>query len=275
MPADGTDPLDPPSIAIAAATARDVKLPTFCAADAISWFQRAEVQFRLKCETSSTCMADHVLAALPEDVFPLISGWLTERDGADIQYDELKKHLLRKFVATPEERADKLLTLSHQPLGDQRPSIAFQEMKALTRLPAADGSTKTLDLLRILWLLRLPDDVRRGITNFSDISEDELTKLADSLQGANRGTSSRSAMAANDDEVPQPLTQEWTDEDAAAATPSQHRRWAQAPTKKPHFKQPPRGPPPRKATMDLCFYHSRFGHDARNCRAPCSWTKNL
>ena len=112
MPADGSDQLDPTSIALVAAAARDVKLPTFCAADAISWFQRAEVQFRLKREDSSTRKADHVLAALPEDVFPLISGWLTEQDGADIQYAELEQRLLQKFVATPEERADKLLTLS-------------------------------------------------------------------------------------------------------------------------------------------------------------------
>ena len=156
--------------------------------------------------TFSARKADYVLAALPEDVFPHISGYLTEQGNSNLHYEDVKKRLLQKFVASSEERADKLLALSRQPLGDQRPSIAFQEMKTLTMVPADDGMTQTLDLLRILWLLRLPDDVRRGITNFSNVSEDDLTKLADSLQGANRGATLRPAMAAAETRAQWPAT---------------------------------------------------------------------
>lgn len=145
---------DTTAVAIAAAT-KDIKLPAIYIADAVSWFQRAEVQFRLKRENCSTRMADHVLAALPEDIFPLILGWFADQEGAgaSIEYCALKQRLLQNFVCTTEGRADKLLTLSCQPIGDQRPSIAFQEMKALTRIPHDDGTVKTLDPLRILWFL--------------------------------------------------------------------------------------------------------------------------
>ena len=257
---------------LTAAAAREVKLPTFCAAEAVSWFQRAEIQFRIKRETSPARMADYVLAALPQDVFLLISSWLLEQ-GDRLEYDTLKRRLLQKFVATPEERATKLLELSRQPLGDQRPSVTFQEMKALTKVPQEDGTTQTLDLLWVLWLLRLPDDVRRGITDFSGTSEDELTKLADALQGADRRASARTAMAATHVETLPPL-EEPDDEDVAAAAPSQPRRWPQTNQRRPPPHQPPRGTPPRKAAPDSCFFHSRFGHDARNCRLPCSWAKN-
>ena len=125
---------------LTAAASREVKLPTFCAAKAVLWFQRAEIQFRIKRETSPARMADYVLGALPQDVFLLISSWLLEQ-GDRLDYDTLKRRLLQKFVATPEERATKLLVLSRQPLGDQRPSVAFQEMKALTKVPQEDGTT--------------------------------------------------------------------------------------------------------------------------------------
>ena len=139
---------DPDALLTAAAT-RDVKLPMFCAAETVSWFQRAEIQFRIKRETSHARMADYVLAALPQDIFLLISSWLLEQ-GDRLEYDKVKRRLLQKFVATPEERVTKLLALSRQPLGDQRPSVAFQEMKALTKVPQEEGTTQTLDLLRVL-----------------------------------------------------------------------------------------------------------------------------
>ena len=259
-------------VLLAAAAAREVKLPTFCAAEAVSWFQRAEIQFRIKQVRSHTRMADHVLAALPQDVFVFLSDWLAEQ-GDSVDYDQLKRRLLQEFVATPEQRANKLLALSRQPLGDLRASTAFREMRALTRMPQGDGTTQTLDLLRVLWLQRLPSDVRRGITEFSELSDDELVKLADALQEADRGASSRSAMAATDAGAPQPPEEPY-DEDVAAAAPSQPRRWSQTTQRRLPPRQPPRGTPPRKAAQGLCYFHSQFGHDARNCRLPCSWTKN-
>ena len=186
-------------------------------------------------------MADHVLAALPQDVFVFLSDWLAEQ-GDSVDYDQLKRRLLREFVATPEQRANKLLALSRQPLGDLRASTAFREMRALTRMPQGDGTTQTLDLLRVLWLQRLPSDVRRGITEFSELSDDELIKLADALQEADRGASSRSAMAATDAGAPQP-PEEPDDEDVAAAAPSQPKRWPQTTQRRLPPRQPPRGLP--------------------------------
>ena len=141
------------------------------------------------------------------------------------------------------------------------------------KVPQEDGTTQTVDLLRVLWLLQLPDDVRRGITDFSGTSEDELTKLVDALQGDNRRASAWTAMAATHVEA-LPPPEEPEDEDVAAAALSQPRRWPQTNQRRPPPHQPPRGTPPRKVAPDLCFFHSRFGHDTRNCRLPCSRAKN-
>ena len=169
--------------------------------------------------------------------------------------------------------------------GDQTPGALAPTTggsTSLCRLPGNEGSDEgaaggwhypDVGLLRVLWLLRLPDDVRRGITDFSGTPEDELTKLADALQGADRRASARTAMATTHVEA-LPPPEEPDDEDMAAAAPSQPRRWPQMNQRRPPPHQPPRGTPPRKAAPDSCFFHSRFGHDARNCRLPCSWAKN-
>ena len=63
---------------LAAAAVKDLKLLPFCSADATIWFQRAEVIFRIRQVRNENHKVDHILAALPEDTIPLISGWLAD-----------------------------------------------------------------------------------------------------------------------------------------------------------------------------------------------------
>ena len=117
-----------------------------------------EVIFRIRQIRNESSKADHVLAALPEDTFPLISGWLADQ-GDTLQYNKLRQKILDLFVPTPETRASRLIQLSKLQIGTQRPSAAFMEMKALTRLPDSPSGTnegQRLDLLRVLWLLQMP-----------------------------------------------------------------------------------------------------------------------
>ena len=166
---------------LAATDIKDIKLLPFCLADTTIWFQRVEVLFRLRQVHNENCKADHMLAALPEDTFPLISGWLAEQ-GDSLQYQSLKTKILELFIPTPEDRVSRLIHLSKLQIGSQRPSVFFMEMKALTRLPKTDDhKAENLDLLRILWLLRMPPAIRAGITNFMKNPKEDLLKLTDSL----------------------------------------------------------------------------------------------
>ena len=252
-----------------------MRLPPFCRIDASTWFTRAEVQFRLKAITSTYSKSDHVLASLPDDVFPLISEWLASQGDAAITYDRLKTHLLQRFVPAPEERAERLLQLSRQPLGDQRASDAFSEMRSLTRLPpAADGAPRSLDLLRILWLLRLPDAVRSSLTDIADVTEDALLHQADAFQNAHRASQSRPAFAAPSADA---LVNAVDNADALAAAATQ-RRSTKTSRHRPSGKvnQQSKGDALRSADppTGYCFFHRTFGQEARNCRSPCSWPKN-
>ena len=256
------------------AAARDVRLPPFCSTDAVSWFQRAEIQFRLKKVTCPGTKADLVLASLPEDIFPKMSTWIAEHTNEDtemIDYKELKQELLRKFVASPEEKAERILTLSKQPLGDQRPSEALQEMRTTSTIMDAQGNTSTIPLLTVLWLLRLPDVVRQGMPRFAHRTDGELGELADSLMCTYRQTSNGAAYMVDEEE-------EIERQEEIAAAASWRRKPRQVTKVTPTYVEqqatnktkPSRGYAPKKASQPkLCFYHKRFGLEAQHCTILC------
>ena len=231
-----------------AAAVVTVTLPTFSTTDSLAWFQRAEVIFRTKRVSSSTKKADYVLAALPEDIFPVLSTWLLSKEDQPITFEETKEKLLTLFSPTPEERAERLLQMSKLSLAGQRPSAAYEEMRALATLP----DKRPLDLLKVLWLLRLPDSIRESLTNFMDQDIVTLTANADSRMAAAR--------------KPRPI---------APTIPDEEEDELQAAAANPTYRKTRRQTPPRKDKKPrTCWYHSRFGDAARNCIHPCTFSKN-
>ena len=245
-----------------AAAAPNLNLPPFPSTDATPWFLRVEALFRLRAITSPSRKADYVIGALPTDVFDQISGWLSSQEDA-VQYSDLKQQIIRRCSPTPEERSKRIMDLLRLPLGDQRPSAAFREMKSLSTLLQPDGSTKTLDLVRVLWLLRLPQDIRAMITKFSSMSEDELLEQADSLLGASTMASTSSTVAATSSTVAATTPED--DDDDPPVMAAQQRR----------LRLRPQRPPAEVSRRSPCYFHKRFGSNARNCRYPCSFSKNM
>ena len=240
------------------ASARDLKLPPFCATDAISWFQRAEINFRMRGLRNEVSKMDHVLSALPEDSFPLISSWLAEQ-GETLTYNKVKTKILSLFAPTPEIRAARIIQLSKLKVGTQRASAAYMEMKALSRLPDTPDGTgeRHLDILRALWLQRLPAAVRGGITKFMELPEDKILDLADSLQGSTEASDDTQVCSAQKQDS-DPANEE------VAAVPFAQQRRNKTPAKKRDSS----------TTKDICYYHARFRKEAHNCRPPCIFAKN-
>ncbi|KAK8397537.1 hypothetical protein O3P69_004355 [Scylla paramamosain] len=132
-----------------------------------------------------TFSVDHILASLPEELYPCISERPISKGDTAIEYSDLKTFLLQCFTPSAASPVTQLLQLSKQPLCDQRPSKALFEMKALARLsPAADGSKRKLDLLQALWLLHLSESICAVIPNAEEMDEDELQQMADRLNNA-------------------------------------------------------------------------------------------
>ncbi|ROT67045.1 hypothetical protein C7M84_014891 [Penaeus vannamei] len=116
--------------------AASIRLPPFSPDEALTWFRRAETQFRLKSIKKATTKADHVIAALPEKIFPRIAPWLdTQPD--ETEYDILKQELLKEFSLSPSERARQVFNIPNLPLGNRTPEQVWQEITSLCSLPTS------------------------------------------------------------------------------------------------------------------------------------------
>ena len=117
-----------------------LNLPSFTSTDAAPWFQRVEALFRLRAVSSPSRQADYIIGALPPEIFSLVADWLVSQPSDAIVYEDLKQQIILRCSPTPEERSKRIMDLLRLPLGDQRPSAAFREMKALSTILQADGS---------------------------------------------------------------------------------------------------------------------------------------
>ena len=244
----------------AAAAAQVTKLPPFSTSDPLAWFFRAETLFWLRHIITSNKQSDLVLESLPDDVFGQMSDWLMSFSG-NIPYDQLKAGLLERFSLTPSARARRIIASSSQPIGDQRAHSSWNEFQALARLPAdTNGESKSLDMLRELWLLKLPATVRAAIPEASTMMmKDLLSRVVGLLDSNNALTHIQSAFTTTHEE------ESIHDESAAAL----NNRRIQTQRYQPTSRR-------REATQPkVCYYHSRFGQKARKCEQPSTFPKNL
>ena len=248
----------------------NVTLPVFSATNTAPWFRRVEAQFKTK-KVSANLKSEFIVGALPEDIFNRISSWLDSYGEDVIPYADLKAKIIRSCQPSPEEKSQRILELLKLPLGDQRPSEAYFELKNLATVLAQDGSSSQIDLLKVLWMLRLPTDIRTQIHNFSKKSEEDLTELADSIRGASRfaySSSTSTAAAATPTDADPPITDE-EDDDVIAAIPRKQRR----PDRRfQSRKQQPRHHNSSSSDLSskqLCWYHTEFGRKAYKCQPHC------
>ena len=225
-----------------------VKLPPFSTQEPISWFRRAEVQFRLRNVSNEQTKADYVLEAVPDTVFPQVSAWLDDQPDK-MEYGTLKNYLQDEFTLSPSTRAQRLLQFPSQPLGDRTAHQAWNEMQALARLPDIDQVTKKhkqVDLMRELWLQTLPSHVRAALPNAENTDMKELVRQADLLIDAANASHRPAAISRVSKEAP------------ADATTARRRRPQEQ----------------HSSPTEVCFYHAKFGAAARKCLPGCQWTKN-
>lgn len=227
-----------------------VRLPAFSPNETLTWFRRAEIQFRLKKITSPTTKSDYVLEALPETVFRRVAPWLDEQPDT-IDYNDLKKHLLREYSLSSSERAKRIIAMPGGAIGDRTASQVWNEISVLCRIPILDLTNNTthqeVDLKKEIWLQCLPDHIRALMYDTDDTKMPDLIKKADALMEAHKMTQAAQPVVpinhAATSEKEQPIKQ-------------QNRR---------------RSPFATLTDSGICTYHERFGAKARSCVDGCVW----
>ncbi|XP_059839225.1 E3 ubiquitin-protein ligase RNF185 isoform X1 [Hypanus sabinus] len=214
-----------------------LKLPSFWTLRPHLWFQQAEAQFLIRQITSDSTRYYYVVSSLDQETAAQVEEFI-QSPPEDGKYTAFKALLIRTFGLSRRERAARLLHLDG--LGDRPPSALMNEMLAL-----AEGHKPCL-MFEQAFLERLPEDIHLLLSDVDFSDPRKVAAQADVLWKAKK--ESRASVA----QITKPHAQQQTRPGSAAE-----------PTK-------PRGRS-AEANEQWCFYHQRWGTEARRCSPPCNF----
>jgi len=236
-----------------AAVSRQIKPPPFCKQNPRLWFAQVEMAFLTNGITTDVNKFRFVALHLSGDVLDAVSDIILTPP-TEGKYEVLK----RRIVATYDE-------------GDER------RLRRLLR-----------PILRTLFLEQLPDQVRAILVASDTQDLTRLAEMADRAVDAVRPTSvnavailneTRSNIESQDKSNDLQFSIHALQLQVEALT--KQFNWEFRPRRgRSRSRGPgPRGRSPVPANKDRnsnlpCYYHKRFGSDARNCQAPCGWPKS-
>ena len=259
-------PSNPRHIDSAPVNAVSLKIPPFWPSDPQIWFAQVEAQFSTRGVTSERTKFDHVVASLA----PKYAQEVRDLILSTTPFGTLKTQLIERTAASEQRRLQQLFHAEE--LCDRKPTQLLRRMQQLLgeHVTVADNS-----FLRELFLQRLPSNVRMVLASTGTKELQELATLADKIMdvAAPCGVSSvhPSALASDIDQMKSQLA------DLSRMFESLTSSFKQHTTRSRSRGRSPTPVPTRHTTpgdSSMCWYHERFGIDAKKCRQPCTFSGN-
>lgn len=234
-------------------------MPTVTNTNIEAWFISMEYWFIASGITADRQQFSTVLAAIDPNLLVQLTEILREQPQVG-KYLFIKNKLIAHFADSEQRKLNRLL--SEMPLGDKRPSELFHEMKRVAGNVLGDAALKGL------WLQRLPQ-AAQPVVAASTGSATEYTKIADSIMDA-LAPRTVQQVAVNP-------TSELSELKAMVAEmrlqinsfQQRSRSQSREPTRTRQRTPTNNGNVNTNADPSLCWYHQKFGRDARKCRSPC------
>lgn len=253
-----------------------VKLPTFWQNNPTTWFIQAEAQFSLGKITADISKYNYVVATLPQDIAESVSDVLENPPNTGL-YAHLKKQLIDRHSLSLESRIQKLI--SGEEIGDRKPSDFFRTLQRL----AGNNSAVGIELLKKLWMSKLPQAINIALIPQSDGEIAGLMALADQVWEAIKtanisavkfqnipnssacSSSSESQLRSEINELKLMIEKISADRSRSRyRSPSGSRsRSGNRPRSQSRRRFNPNG--------KFCYDHFRYGRNADNCEQPCSF----
>ena len=232
-------------------SALQIKLPPFWPADPQIWFAQVEAQFTTRGITAQKTKFDYVVASLAPEFATEVRDLILQPPDTT-PYDRLKEQLITRTAASEQRRLQQLFNAEE--LGDRKPSQLLRHMQQLL---GEKANTTDAAFLRELFLQRLPSNVRMVLASTPDTGNiAELAQLADKVMEVAAPAVSGITTT---DELGQ-LQQEVAELKAVLQSLQL--------TQKPSRRRSPSPSPHRQAASDVCWYHAKFGDNARKCKPP-------
>uniref|UniRef100_A0A1Y1MVP9 DUF7041 domain-containing protein n=1 Tax=Photinus pyralis TaxID=7054 RepID=A0A1Y1MVP9_PHOPY len=288
MPNDNL-PGQPPAATENVPTAVSVdrcKLPPFWRANPELWFVQVEAVFAVHRITTDSTKYNLAVANLDPNTVVEVADILRSPPTAE-KYTALKTAILARLMDSADRQLHKALTGLE--LGDRKPSQLLRQMQLLA------GDRASNDVLRVKWLDLLPPTTRRLLQVFKASNLEELAVAADEIEDLNPTVVSTSTSSSNLAAVTQPFKPSHPQADMVAAELVSLRTSINQLTANikslvagaPRTSVGPRRGRTRSRTPSqaressstsarserVCWYHNRFGLQAKYCHSPCSYAK--
>lgn len=233
------DPPPPPVYAV------QLKLPAFFRKDPEIWFNLIETQFTLHNISTDQTKFSHLCSVLDAEVASRVRTKIMSPPEQN-KYASLKQAIIKAFGESDHAKMNRLM--SSMDLGDRRPSELLEDMRRLA------GTDQDSQMLKTLWLQKLPDDIR-AIVACSPEGTDQAEQADKAFDVKHQYVNTVKPGTPNE-------LQELKDQ-ITALQRSLHNRDRSTTLSSKSKKYP--------NERGECYYHERFGAKARKCNKPCSY----
>lgn len=245
-----------------------VKLPPFWSHAPAVWFGHVEAQFHLAGITSDTTMYCHLLSQIDSKLATEVEDIVTNppKDG---KYQLLKETIIKRVSVSKEQRVRQLLSIEE--LGDKKPSQFLRHLRSLAGTLLTDDN-----LLRELWLRRLPSHVQAILAAQAELGLDKVSELADNILEVSVTTANLCAISGGSTPLGAPqvtlssLFNRLEDLSKQVAALSSGRSQRPSRNRSSSSKRSSRGNSSDQPGK-CCWYHKKFGTKAAKCISPCDW----
>jgi len=249
-------PTDPANSTNNTVNAASIKIPQFWSNDPVLWFTQVEAQFRTRGISSDVTKFEYLMMSFDAEMAVTVRDILLNPPEHD-KYQTLKKAVISRMSVSQDKRLQQLL-VSEQ-LDGRRPSQLLRRMQQLI------GEDKSIgdDLLRKLFVQRLPSNVQVALVSQPDLDLDKIASLADSIMDVIQPSDSIHAIIGPVDTL-ESLRKEVNELKSLLKSDRGRSSSRMTPSRSRSTSRP-------QSDDELCWFHSRFGNRAKKCREPCKW----
>lgn len=254
-----------------------VRLPSFWSKNPRAWFCQVEAQFHLRRITTQISRYYHVLSSLPPELADEIDDVLAAPPPPNA-YDHLKATILARTTESENSRLRQLLNAEE--LGDRRPTRLLHRVCQLLGMRSSEAHN---NILRELFVQRLPANIRMILASTADLPIDKLADLADKI--AEHAVPTLSSVTSS---VPPSISTlenrivQLTEainalqmpQRGRQRTPRRHTPSRRAPSQTSRRHRSPSADSESQQNENICWYHRKFAARAIKCHRPCQWQEN-
>ena len=257
---------------------KSITAPRFNSADIVTWFTLLDWCFRTNKITSSEekfCIATN---ALDDHAYWDFKDVIADVPAAE-PYEYFKAQALKRKGTSNDERIRKLL--QREEIGDRKPSEYLRHLRNVA------GTTGSDELIRTLWMDGLPVSVQAVVAGCrKEATFEELSDIADRVNGV---IQPKPAPRGRVEPIGSPWQDQITNLNYQMAIMQDQMRDLQVSAvdrterrDEANFGRVQRGRRydrsnsrnrRRSASRNhyICFYHARFGPNAKKCEQPCAF----